>query len=92
MLKEVKEMVIKESDVWKAARRYGGVSCQYGLSSGIYEVILPGEGKQFCIVISETPVLPETVKRIAKSISQSCYRVGTQAGLERVLEKVARGE
>lgn len=83
---------IKESDVWKAARKYGGISCQFGQSSGIYEIIMPGPGRQCCVVVSETPVLPEVVKRAAKSISKNCYRVGTLSGLDRVLKKVARGD
>ena len=85
-------MVIKESDVWKAARRYGGISCQYGSASGIYELIFPGPGRQCCVVISDTPVLPGPVVKIAKHISKNCYRIGTITALDRVLEKVARGD
>ena len=78
-----------KSDVWEAAREHGGVSVQYG-AMDIFEVIMQGDSKnKCCIVLSETGVIDETMKRIAKSINDKCFIVRSLASLEKVMSKVA---
>lgn len=83
-------MQIKEADVWKVAREYGGIAVQYGSSSGIYEVILPGH-KQCCVVVSDNPAVDPVTRKIAKSISSLCFRVGSVMALKNVLTKLKMG-
>ena len=83
--------MIKEADVWKAARKYGGVAVQYGTSE-VYEIIMQGDSKnKCCVVISDSPIADMTTKRIAKSISDRCFIVRTASALERVISNTAKG-
>lgn len=82
-------IVITKSDVWEAARKFGGVSVQYG-ETDVYEVIMQGDSRnKCCIVVSENGVVNDATKRIAKSISNKCFIVTNMKSLENVMKKTA---
>ena len=81
--------MITKSDVWEAARKFGGVSVQYG-ETDIYEVIMQGDSRnKCCVVVSDTGTVDDTTRRIAKSINDKCFIVRSLASLEKVMSKVA---
>lgn len=82
---------VKESDVWKEAKRVGGISVRYGSNYDIYEIILP-EHRQCCVLISDNPLVDEMDKRIMHSISKLCFRCSNIDRLRRVLVKLASGQ
>lgn len=81
--------MLTKSDVWEAARKFGGVSVQYG-NMDVFEIIMQGDSKnKCCIVLSDSGTVDATIKRIAKSISDKCFIVKSAAALEKVISKVA---
>lgn len=82
------------NEVWKLARRFGGISVQYGSSMPVYEIIFPGHGNKCAVVIGEkgTKTVPEVLRIAAKSINQLCFYVTTTESLKNIFMKVSKGE
>ena len=81
---------IKERAVWETVRRFDGVSVSYGQGSNIYEVLLPNH-LQCCIVVTSADKVSAMEKRIAKTISKTCYKVGSIEALTSALTKLSGG-
>ncbi len=90
--------MLRPSEVWATAKKYGGISVQYG-SQNIYELIFENR-KQCCIVTLDKRVpggervpddnimITPMTKTICHTISDRCSAVYTLDGLESVIKKL----